>query len=262
MNYIIPKGDFKPEKRIMAPALGIMPGEKSASFELMKLYPNMTAYGMLLLDDPDHPLAELVRERWSEIHNMTGDNFLLFSFDRPAEWAQNYMKYWQNKLNDQFETTLEKWQEVPDPGAAYSYMSLFKPALTPKQLPCLVLFTDPEERQVVVRPIPDWSKESLLSLLKGIVTVVNESADKSKEERLEWLRKELTSPSARFKAAAGHVSSLAQDYFKQHPALVTSTLISVVLGLSGAGVFTLPTVAVSALGVLKETLSSAKSPGK
>jgi hypothetical protein len=260
MPYTSPKGKIGPiDDRALVCAVPIVDGEKNATIELMKQLPNVTAYGMLLLDDPKHPMAELVRERWSEISNMTGDRFLLFSFERPAEWTQNYMQYWRNKLGNQFDSTWKKWQDPPDPGAAYGYLSLFKPPLNPKQLPCLVLFTDPEKRQAIVRPIPNWDKSSLYELLKGIITVVQEASEKPEAERLEWLRKELTSPSARFLTAAGHVGSRALDYFKQHPALVTSTAISVVLGLSGAGLFTLPAVAVSVLNVVKDTISGTKS---
>jgi len=263
VHYTSPK-DTSPEEpidndeRLMVPTVAIVEGEKNATLELIKRFPTVTAYGMLLLDDPKHPMAELVRERWSEISNMTGDRFLLFSFERPAEWTQNYLHYWQHKLGDQFDSTWKKWQAPPDPGAAYGYLSLFKPPLSPKQLPCLALFTDAKKRMAVVRPIPTWDKNSLYELLKGIASVVQEAADKPEADRLEWLRQELTSPGARFRATAGHVSSQAIDYFKQHPAQVTSTVISVVLGLSGAGLFTLPAVAASVLNVLKDTLSGSK----
>jgi len=263
MNYKSPEGPLTSEEKVLVPAtvIPIVEGEKNTTLELMKQFPNAAAYGMLLLDDPKHPMAELVRERWSEINNLTGTQFVVFAFERPAEWTQNYMRYWQNKLGNQFKPTWKKWQDAPDPGAAYGYLSLFKPALTPEQLPCLVLFTDPQERQVVVRPIPDWDKDSLFSLLKGIATVVQQSTDKPQAERLEWLRQELTSPGARFKSAAGHIGSLALDYFKQHPAVVVSTAISVALGLSGAGLYTVPTAAVSVLNVLKDTLSGGAKSG-
>ena len=265
MNYTSPKGPLTVGVKKLVPgtAVPIMEGEKNVTIELMKQLTNVTAYGMLLLDDPKHPMAELVRERWSEINALTGDHFMVFAFERPAEWTKNYLQYWQAKLGPDFKTTWKKWQDPPDPGAAYGYLSLFKPPLTPKQLPCLVLFTDPLEREVVVRPIPDWDKDSLFNLLKGIATVVQQSTDKPQAERLEWLRQELTSPGARFKSAAGHIASLAIDYFKEHPAVVVSTAISLALGLSGAGVFALPTAAVPVLSVLKDTLSGgAKSDEK
>jgi hypothetical protein len=261
MNYQSPKGPIESEDRILAKAvaLPLIDGENNATLELMKQFPNVAAYGMLLLDDPKHPMAELVRERWSEINNLTGDRFPLFSFERPVEWTQNYVQYWRNKMGDQFETNWKKWQEASDPGTAYTYMSLFKPALTPRDLPCLVLFTDPEERKVAVRPIPNWDEDSLYDLLKGIVTVVQESADRPKEERLVWLAEELTSPGARFRAAAGHAGTKALDYCKQHPAQVASTTISLVLALSGAGLFALPPAAVAIIKVLKDTIPGSKS---
>ncbi len=259
MPYEGIKGETgKIDQRALACAVPLIEGEKNATLELLKQFPNVTVYGMLLLDDPQHPMAELVRERWSEISNMTGEHFLLFSFERPAEWTKNYVQYWRHKLADKFDATWKHWQDPPDPGAAYSYLSLFKPPLTVKQLPCLVLFTDAEKREAVVRPIPNWDKNALYELLKGIVAVVQEAGEKPKKERLAWLEKELTSPSARFLAAAGHVGTQALDYFRQHPAQVVSTTLSAVLALSGAGLFTLPAVAVSLLTVLKDQISGRK----
>ncbi|MDR3566606.1 MAG: hypothetical protein P4L43_01115 [Syntrophobacteraceae bacterium] len=260
MLYSSPKGKTGHiDHRVLVSAVPIVDDEKNATLELMKQLPDMTAYGMLLLDDPNHPMAQLVRERWSEIGNMTGDKFLLFSFERPEKWTKTYLKYWRNKLGDQFDAMWKEWQEVPDPGAAYGFVSLFKPPLTPKQLPCLVLFTDAEKRKAVVRPIPNWEKNDLYELLKAIATVVQDAATKPKEERLDYLRDELSSPGARFGAAAGHIGAQALDYFRQHPALVVSTAISVVLGLSGAGLLMLPAAAIAVLNILKETISGAGS---
>jgi len=219
----------------------------------------MTAYGMLLLGDPKHPMAELVRERWSEISNLTGDRFALFTFEHPAEWTQSYLRYWQNKLGDDFERTRKQWQDAEEPGAAYGYLNLFTPTLKPTQLPCLVLFTDAKKREVVLRPIPNWDKDSLFQLLVGISATVQEAAEQPKTERLEWLRNELTTPSALFLSKAGHIGFLAKDYFMKHPALVTSTTLSVVLGLSGAGLLTLPTTVIAVLNIIKNTLSGDKS---
>jgi hypothetical protein len=255
MSYESPKGPMKSDERILVPTIPLVEGEENTTLELMKQFPGVAAYGMLLLDDAKHPMAELVHERWSEISNMTGNIFVLFTFERPADWTKSYMQYWRNKLGDNFEPTWKKWQDAPEPGAAYAYTSLFKPALTPNQLPCLALFTDAEERRAVVRPIPKWDKESLFDLLKGIATVVQQSAKiDDPDKRLDWLRHELTSPSALFVSSAGHAGSRAMDYFKQHPARVASTVISVVLGLSSGGMFTLPKVATSALNVLKDTI--------
>ena len=98
MSYESPKGPMESESRMLVPGLPITEDEDNATLELMKQLPNVTAYGMLLLDNAKHPMAELVRERWSEISNMTGDRFMLFSFERPAEFAQNYMRYWRKQI--------------------------------------------------------------------------------------------------------------------------------------------------------------------
>lgn len=262
MGYESPKGPMESESRMLVPGLPITEDEDNATLELMNQLPNVTAYGMLLLDNAKHPMAELVRDRWSEISNLTGDRFMLFSFERPAKFTQNYMRYWRKQLGDQFEPTWKRWQEAAEPGTAYSYLSLFKPALTPKDLPCLVLFTDPRKRESVLRPIPNWDKDSLYDLLKGIATAVQESADKPAEERLKWLANELTSPGVRFRASAGHAGARALDYCKHHPALVASTTLSLVLALTGAGLFALPPGVAAVIGVLRDAIPGAKGESK
>lgn len=258
MNYQSPIRLKKEDEKKLVPAMPIMDGEHNATLALMEKFPEATAYGMLLVSNPEHPMATLVRKRWAEINNLTGDRFLLFVFERPEEWTQGYLRYWQHKLGDDFERTWKQWQEKVEPGTAHQYLHLFKPALQAKQLPCLVLFTDAKKRAVVVRPIPDWDQERLFQLLVGISATVQASAEQPEEERLEWLRKELTAPGPLFLAQAGHVGSLAMEYFKEHPALVASTVLSVVLGLSGAGLMTLPTTVIAGLNIIKETLSGDK----
>jgi len=259
MCYNSPKGELEVPDRSLVRAMPILEGEKNATLELMAKCPGAIAYGMLLLGDPRHPMAELVRERWSEINNLTGDRFILFAFERPAEWTQSYLRFWREKLGDDFRRTWKQWQEAEEPGAAYAYLSLFNPPLKPAQMPCLVLFTDARKREVVVRPIPDWDKDSLFKLIAGISAAVEESAGHPEAERLEWLRRELTSPGARFLAGAGHVGAQALAYFKKNPAVVAATVVSVVLGLSGAGLIAVPATGIALLKVLKDTLPGGKS---
>ncbi len=259
MANVPEKGPLEPDVRILVPTIGLVQGEKNATEVLLKQFPNMLAYGMLLLDDPKHPMAELVRERWPELSNLTGDNFMLFSFERPAQWSEIYLRYWRNKLGDDFEPTWQKWQNTVDPGSAYTYLNFFNPPLKPTQLPCLVLFTDIEERKAIVRPIPNWDKDSLFALLKSIVAVIQESAAQEKEKRLVWLQSHITSQSAQIIDQGKHLGSAALEYFKNNPTFVVSTVFSVVLGLSGAGLFTLPSAATAVISVLKDTLSGAKS---
>jgi len=258
MNYQSPKGLKKEAEKRIVISMPIVEGENNATLALMERFPEVTAYGMLLLGDPQHPMATLVRERWAELDNLTGNRFVLFVFERPEEWTQSYLRYWQHKLGDDFERTWKQWQEKEEPGAAYGYLDLFKPALQATQLPCLVLFTDAKKREVVVRPIPDWDQDRLFQLLVGIAATVQASAEQPETERLEWLQNKLTAPGPLFLAQAGHVGSLAMAYFKEHPALVTSTALSVVLAMSGAGLLTLPTTVIAALNIVKETMAGGK----
>src|ERR1035438_8597254 len=95
MSYESPKGSLTNGTRTMVPAMPLVEGEDNVTLELMKQFSEVTAFGMLLLGDPKHPMAEVVRERWSEISNLTGNRFILFAFERPAEWTKSYLRYWQ-----------------------------------------------------------------------------------------------------------------------------------------------------------------------
>jgi hypothetical protein len=247
----IPEDELKQETRSLAPALS----DKEATMALLERLPDVAVFGMLLLPDPRHPAAQMLRARWTELHNLTGPRFLLVVFEPAPAWTEGLRDFWQRELGDAFTETWARWQRPIDAGTAYSYLDLFTaPRIKPSELPCLVLFTDPLERRAVVRPLPDWDPESLYRLFVGICETVQECADLPPAERLAALQRGLSAPGARFRAALGHAAERALAYLRQNPAHVAATAIGVVLALASGNVLPLGATVVGVLKALKDML--------
>jgi hypothetical protein len=54
--------------------------------------------GLLLIDNKNHPLTKLVRQRWDVLHHLTGQDFLLVISQPPATWSDAFRDYWKAKL--------------------------------------------------------------------------------------------------------------------------------------------------------------------
>ena len=160
------------------------------------------------------------------------------------------------QLGESFEKTWQDWQKGLDSGVAYDYLDLFESPIKPSQLPCLVLFTDPEKHKAVVRSIPNWDVESLYRLFIGMLETISRCYELPPEERLECLRSSLTSPSARTLAELAHMKDQVVDYLKQNPAQTVITTVSLVLALATANVLPLCPAVVSILKVVKDTFST------
>jgi hypothetical protein len=228
--------------------------EKKATLKLIKQVPDVAVYGFLLSTDLDDSLAEMVKKRWSELHHLTGERFLLGVFQPPAKWEASYRTYWRKHLGKDFDRIWREWQEFAGGGVAYDYLDLFKPKLKPSQLPCLVLFTDPMERKAVIRLLPKWDVESLYQLFIYMVEAIDECSDCPKERRLECLRKSLTSPSARTIAYFGYFKRKALDYLRKHPAKAFVTTASLVAALGTGSILPLAPGALEVLKALKKAL--------
>ena len=249
----IPEDELKPQReRIMFPAFR----EKQASLELMNRFPDVAVYGLLLTDNPDHPLSKLVEKRWSQLHHMTGSRIMLAAFQPPASWSGGLKEFWREKLGKDFKSVWKEWEKGVDAGLSFDYLELFEePRIELSQLPCLALFTDPQERKAVVRSLPDWDEDRLYKLLTGLFEEVRACADREKNERLECLERSLTSPGAVFRDHAGHLADKALRYLKGHPAKVALTSLSFVLALATANVLPLSATVISVFTIVKDTFS-------
>lgn len=229
--------------------------DPEATLEQIKKFKDITVYGFLLNPDPKHPLEKVLKEHWAEIHHLTGEKVMIVATGAPAEYSDALKEYWKAKLGDDFEKTWAEWKKKPDAGAAYEYLDMFEPHLEPSQLPCLVLFTDPDKREALVRPLPSWDADDLFQLLKNIFTVVRDCAEEEDEaERLERLRS-LTSKSAAILTHLEHIKDEAVAYIEKNPTKVVTTVISFALALASGNVIALGPAAVTILKAIKDALS-------
>ncbi len=250
------------EKTECEPQFIIRPpgGDMEATVEEIKKL-DVNVYGMLLLGDPNHPLAKAVTDNWYDIDKLTGKKFLLVAFQPPPKFTDSYKDYWKAALGDSFEKTWAVWQKEYEPGMAYDYLSLFDPKLKPSQLPCLALFTDPESRRAVIRTIPRWDTASLYKLLAGMFWTVRECSEREDigpEERLELLREALTSPGTVVRDYSAYFSEQAIKYLKEHPVEVASAACNVTLAILTANILPLSPTIISLLKVVKDTFFGKK----
>jgi len=254
MAYQPIKGDLTPDRRVVAPA----GKDREATLALLRQFPDVAIYGLLLVSDPHDPVARMVQQRWSELHHLTGDTVLVVTFQPPPTWAESIQDYWRERLGDSFAATWQDWHNGRglEPGAAFAYLDLFDDLkLKATQLPCLVLFTDLEKREAVVRSLPNWDEESLYALLMGMLQSVRECADRPQDERLQCLRAALTAPGPRAAALFGHLADTALHYLHEHPAQAALTSLSFVLSLASGNVLALSPAVVAVLTFAKEALA-------
>lgn len=249
----IPEDQLGPKKeKILVPAL-----EKQGTTKLLDKFPDVAVYGLLLLADPEHPLGEVLRTRWSELHHLTGDRILLVAFDTPEEWTPAIKEFWQEQLGGSFRKVWSDWKKGrgTEPGAAFNYLDLFSDKIKASDLPCLALFTKPDSKEAVIRSIPNWDTDSLYRFLVSQIEAIQDCCSSPDDDRLECLRGSLTSLGVRAKASLGHYVEKALDYVKQHPVQVASASISVVVALATANVLPLTGTGLAVLKTLKDAFS-------
>ncbi len=237
----------------------MLPGRtKEATEELLRKLPDIKVFGLLLVSDPSHPINNVIRNRWSELHHLTGNNIALVAFQPPAQWAPSLEDYWREQLGSSFQQTWADWQSGRglEAGVALDYLDLVRePKLKPSDLPCLALFTSLDDTTAVIRSVPRWDEDSLFNLITTILETVRECAAATDNERLECLRKRLTSPEVLALTTVGHAGQKISDYLRQHPALVVTTSVNFVLALATGNVLPLSVTVVAVLKVVKNTFA-------
>ena len=116
----------------------MLPGRtKEATEELLRKLPDIKVFGLLLVSDPSHPINNVIRNRWSELHHLTGNNIALVAFQPPAQWAPSLEDYWREQLGSSFQQTWADWQSGRglEAGVALDYLDLVRePKLKPSDL--------------------------------------------------------------------------------------------------------------------------------
>src|SRR5262249_5095341 len=128
--------DFGGSIPIVGPELPDVPSgsagrAKPARSKLQRLraVPGVSVYGLLLTDSADHPICHLIRQRWNELHHLTGSKFLLIAFEAPKEFTAGFKADWKRLLGDKFDETWKYWdsRQPLEPGRAHSYLDEFAP---------------------------------------------------------------------------------------------------------------------------------------
>ena len=246
---------YEPEEFLDVTEKAILPPDRdpAKTKEILARIPNVKVYGLLLSADSKSALADVVRTRWSELHHLSGDEFVVVAFDPPPGWADGLEDYWHKQLGEGFDALAAEWKAHPiAPGAAFDWRDLFSPPIPAKDLPCLVLFTDLESKQAVVRSIPNWDADAVYRFLMAQFDAVRECRGGSPEERLACLRDSIGSPSAKARSYLGHVAEKAAQFVKEHPATVMMTTVNLAVALSTANVIPMSGTALGALKAIQE----------
>jgi hypothetical protein len=238
------------------PVKGILPAweDPAKMKEILARIPNVKVYGLLLSADPKSALAEVVRTRWSELHHLSGDEFVVVAFDPPQGWADGLEDSYRKQLGEGFDELAAEWKKTRalTPGAAFEWRDLFSPPISAKDLPCLVLFTDLQSKEAVVRSIPDWDEDAVYRFLMAQFDAVRECCGKPQEERLACLRDSIGSPSAKARSYLGHIAEKTAHYVKEHPATVMMTTVNLAVALGTGNVIPMTGTALGALKAIKE----------
>jgi hypothetical protein len=253
MPYESPEDLTPPSRRVVPVAR-----DPEATGRLLARLKDVGAYAFLLVPDPKHPLAEVIRTRWNELDHRSGRQVALVAFEPPTEWAAAIIDGWKQTLGPDFDAAWADWQSGYglEAGVAYDYVEYFQtdPPLRARDLPCIVVFTDAQERRAVVRSVPQWTPDELFVFLCGVLDAIEDSLGLPPGERLGALARSLTGAGPRWKAALGHLVGRATAYVTENPAKVVTTVISAVLALTGAGVLPLSAAVVSGLTEARDDL--------
>ncbi len=251
----VPNGLVEEDEIMIACTLMPM-SNKDTTIELLKRqFSNVAIYALLLNSDVKHPICDVMREHWSEIHNLTGANIALVAFAPPADWTESLEEYWKKELGNSFDDVWRNWQKPADMGAALSYLDLFAKPIKTTDLPCLVLFTELDKPEAVLRPLPAWDPDDLYRLLLGLIDDVRDCCASPKEARLECLKNKLSSPGAKTLSYLAHYAGECTEYVKKHPAQIVGTTLSFILALSTNSVLPLGAATIGILDAVRKVSS-------
>jgi hypothetical protein len=223
--------------------------------DMLAKFSETPVFAFLLNSDPKHPIAEVVRNNWSQIHHLTGEKIFLVAFDPPPQWSKSIKLSWQKVLGKEFRATWAIWQHKPDAGEAFRYLGFFDPPLNPSQLPCLVFFTNLKTRKALVRSLPNWDSESLYRLLTSLLERALACAARPPKHRFHALEKALTSPQAIAISHASHAGQKVWAFLKKDPVFSVTVTLSFILALSTQNLLALSPAAVAALRDIKSAFA-------
>jgi hypothetical protein len=96
------------------------------------------------------------------------------------------------------------------------------------ELPCLVLFTEPDSKSAVILRIPDWEESDVWKFLEGVCDTIDKCSKlEDPAERLLALEGSLTSYTARIRRDLGHLGDKLESYVRAKPVKVIVTGLSI-----------------------------------
>jgi hypothetical protein len=243
-----------PERKITTPLRDRLDNQK-----LLDSLDRFPAYGLLLIADPAHPMAKLVRGRWDQLNNMTGERFLLLAFQAPESYSKDFEDSWRKELGGEFAQVWDKWnKEKASSNDAYDYRRMFDGQVIRREdMPCLAVFTHPQAKSAAVLQIPDWTEDELWTFLEGVCDTIDSCADEpDPNKRLQALKRGLTSFPAQARQKVGHLADRATAYITAHPVKVVTTSLSVAVALATGHLIP---VGAAGIGFMKDLLGIFKS---
>jgi hypothetical protein len=251
-----------PEKTLKSTirAVGPVPRNPIETRKLLAHLRKYPVYGLLLTPDANHAFTKMITARWDDLHHMTGNKFLLLTFQPPDTFSRDFKSSWQRELGKDFEAVWGKWQkERTAAHGAYAFEDMFEDrSVRRSEMPCLALFTAPEAKRAAILRVPTWSDEDVWTFLEAVCDTIDECAGEPDPElRLAVLQSSLTSFSARAKSKLGHLATKAEAYVSANPAKVAITTISIVIAFSTASIIPIGAVGITFMrdiaGILKST---------
>jgi hypothetical protein len=243
-----------PERKIITPLRNRLDNQK-----LLDSLNRFPVYGLLLIADPAHPMAKLVRGRWDQLNNMTGERFLLLAFQPPEPYSKDFEDGWRKELGGEFAQVWDKWNnEKASSNDAYDYRRMFDGQLIRREdMPCLAIFTHPQAERAAVLPIPNWTEDELWTFLEGVCDTIDSCADEpDPDKRLQALERGLTSFPAQARQKLGHLADGATAYVTAHPVKVVTMSLSVAVALATGHLIP---IGAAGIGLMRDLLGILKS---
>lgn len=212
---------------------------KHAYREVAKKMGEIDVIGLLLSPNPYHSVSKVIKSRWQDLYYASGEHLLVVFFQNPSQWSEVVKEDLKRRLGEDFDKYWKEWQIGTEPGKAWKYVELFEdPKIDESQLPCLVFFTSAENSQAVVRTIPDWGEIETYEFLNAIFHSINGCCkylkDDTPDQRIERIRKAVTSPSAKLSSYQQHVKRKISRFARDNPGFVAKMAFSIIVGATGA----------------------------
>jgi len=135
-------------------------------------------YAFFLYTNEDKQIAKHIREYFTDLHILSGDECLIFLIDKPPKkWEERkeIKDYWKEF---KFKTSIwEGFTEVVpyDRSKSYEIADFF--GISPKVIPCIVFFKNIDETDFLIFPLKDnWNEEKLKIKLREVFSAMKMKA--------------------------------------------------------------------------------------